>query len=170
MTDTTQARERWVSRGDVDPAALAEEIEEAIRVLSMLRTAIDRREAGDFNNLGQIIGAIQGIGLGAWLARPGGGRAMADIERYISGGQRRAEGEDAEEITRWHSREELARLLIEGLKRLEFAQERDPDQAGIYYDHNAVLAVGAVLGEDAARRFDYRYKRRREEAGDAQEN
>lgn len=153
MNDTT--RERWVSRGDVDPAALAEEIEEAIRVLSMLRTAIDRREAGEFNRLDQIIGAIQGIGLGAWLARPGAGRAMADIERYISGGQQR-QGDDGAEIARWYSRDELARLLIESLKRLGFAKRRDPNQAGLYHYRDAIEAVGAVLGEDAADPFAVR--------------
>ena len=81
---------------------------------------------------------------------------MADIERYISGGQRRAEGEDAEEITRWHSRADLARLLIEGLKRLGFAKRRDPGQAGLYHYRDAIEAVRAILGDDAARPFEAR--------------
>jgi hypothetical protein len=56
---------------------------------------------------------------------------------------------------------QLSEILVECLKRLEYAQERDPEQAGIYYYHEAVEAVRDTLGDEVANRYDYRKRRRK---------
>jgi hypothetical protein len=53
-----------------------------------------------------------------------------------------------------YTQDELAKILLESVKRLSYAQERDPDQAGIYYYQEAIDAVRALWGPEAVEAFE----------------